>query len=154
MVEITSGEGVAKVDLVSNRSDVNIGKYETGEIDMNDISAFNVGGSSIDRSKPVGSTQQGKMTHELREQYEKGKGGYSGRDGYDYCHGIGILSENSVNGNIRIPRYGNEREGLTRGNRWVNQLYKERNGTVTRLVFSIGSSNMKVEQLKPTGLRR
>jgi len=150
MVDITSGEGIAKVSLVWNSSKVNIGNYITGEIDMGDISAFNIGGNTIDRGKPVGATQQGKLIHELREQYEKGKAGFTGEQGYRQAHNRAIDAENAVNGNIRLPN----RDPFTRGNRAVRQFFREKDGSTSNVVYSINSRRMTVEQPKPSGLIR
>jgi hypothetical protein len=146
MVDITSGEGVANVNLVWDKSDVNVGNYRTGEVDMADISAFNISGNSVDRSKPVGATQQGKLIHEVREQYEKGRYG----NNYDAHHQRAIRAENAVNGNIRLTN----REGFTRGNRAYRQFFREKDGTITTVVYSINSRRMTVEQRRPTGAIR
>jgi RHS repeat-associated protein len=150
MVDITSGDGVAKVSLVWDKSDVNVGNYRTGEVDMADISAFNIGGNSVDMSKPVGATQQGKLIHEVREQYEKGRAGYTGDQGYRSSHARAIGAENAVNGNIRLTN----REGFTRGNKAVRQYFREKDGTITTVVYSINSRRMAVEQRRPTGVIR
>ena len=49
------------------------------------------------------ATKQGKLIHELVEQFGKAKAGYEkgSRNGYVNNHKKGVIAENSVNGNVR-----------------------------------------------------
>ena len=137
MVDVTSGNGVANITLVNNDSNVNIGRYDNGFVDMGDISQFNAWGSY-----PTGAMQQGKLIHETVEQYTKAKLGYSNDGktvGYDFSHRRGVDAENSVNGNISST------EQYRPGVYIVN--YKERNGSVTTVSYTTSRRRMTVNQV-------
>ncbi|MCU0391489.1 MAG: hypothetical protein MUE81_10255 [Thermoflexibacter sp.] len=139
--------------LVLNSDDVNVGHYGKSQLDMGDIIQFNQGGSDIDYSKPTGATQQGKLIHETVEQYEKAKMDipYGSQAGYNVAHPPAIQAENAVNGNER-----QEKGRLGRGVTF--QYFKEKNGTMTEVRYTLGSSfgffsePMKVTQTKSTKL--
>jgi hypothetical protein len=132
--------------LVSGSSDVHIGKYETGELDIADLEQFN-DMSGINTSKPTGATRQGKLIHESVEQYEQQKMGFDGtKYGYNGAHETAVNAENAVNGN-RIIGKKYVSPGV------VGEIRREKDGSQTHTQFSIKRGIINVTQLrKPEGL--
>jgi len=86
----------AVINVKYGASDVALGNYKNNTIDIADIMQFDDLGKGA-------STKQGKLTHELVEQFGKAKSGFKkGSDlGYEGNHKRGIAAENRVNGSIR-----------------------------------------------------
>ncbi len=80
-----------------------MGRYSDGAIDVADIAQY----KSMDPAAPSqpAATQQGKMMHELREQYGKVISGIKpgSSNMYQHNHERAIGWENSVNGNTCLP---------------------------------------------------
>jgi RHS repeat-associated protein len=88
---------------VYGSKNVNTGSFETGQIDMANIDQFPE--YDPQRKEQEGPTKQGKLMHEVREQFKKA----SGEKSYDKAHGGlggGVYWENHVNGNVRKPEDG------------------------------------------------
>lgn len=136
-----------RIGVVSGSSDVDIGDYDTHLVDVADVEQFNNATSDVDRSRPIGATRQGKLTHELVEQAEQAK---RGSPGYNWDHSAAIMAENRVNGNTRLPKY----ERYVQGTSVIQQVYKEKNGQYSPVRIQVTGPVTYVQQLKPTGLPR
>jgi RHS repeat-associated protein len=136
-----------KIGIVSGSSNVDIGDYDTHLVDIADVEQFNNANSSVDRSQPVGATQQGKVTHELVEQAGQAKRGY---DAYKTDHAAAIQAENRVNGNTRMT----SREGGYEARGLHLQVYREKNGQESSVYINTSGPVIRVQQLKPYGLPR
>jgi len=79
----------AKVAVKGGKTDVAIGNFATNTIDICDINQFDNMGQGA-------ATKQGKLIHELSEQFGKAKG-----MGRDAAHEKGKAAENRVNGTTR-----------------------------------------------------
>jgi RHS repeat-associated protein len=94
---VTNSSGRTNITFVYGDSEVVIGQFESGKIDMADILQFDE--YQHGKAYQEGPTRQGKLVHELIEQKVKQA------DGHKY-HGIphrrGISRENAVNGNERL----------------------------------------------------
>ena len=86
----------AVIDVVYGSSEVRIGHYQDNKIDIADINNFDNMGKGA-------ATKQGKLIHELVEQFGKAKKGHKKGESYgrEYNHKKGIAAENKVNGTIR-----------------------------------------------------
>lgn len=145
-------ETTIDIKIVEDHSDVNVGNYKNQKIDIADIDQYNQGGIGVDREQPVGATKQGKLTHEVVEQYEKAKSGYGNQntsDGYTSSHATAIKAENEVNGNTRLE----EKSNVPAVGK-ANQYYREKNGTVSEVTVTTNKSTQQVTQVKPTALPR
>jgi RHS repeat-associated protein len=86
------------IGLVAGDNNVLVGSYETGQIDMDDVSAFGNGEFA---------TSAGALGHEIAEQTEKQHMGLpsisqDGGQGYLHAHNnVAIPVENAINGTIR-----------------------------------------------------
>ena len=137
--DVIDGNGIAYTSWVYNDPNVEIGNYETSQIDIGDISQFNNMGEG-------GATKQGKFSHEMVEQMAKSRGGYGkGSKGSsrnrDDSHAAGIRSENRVNGNKRLKN-----ETDSNPTRAVQRF--EQGQSIIRVEYTRGNSNMKVNQIK------
>ncbi|NLK57268.1 MAG: RHS repeat-associated core domain-containing protein [Bacteroidales bacterium] len=90
----------AQIGVVWGSKEICIGNYKKNTIDIADINQFDDLGKGL-------ATKQGKLIHELKEQFRKAQLGYKKGDdgGYNSSHKSGIAAENRVNGSYR----GNER---------------------------------------------
>ena len=81
------------IDVYYGSKDVLIGNYKNNAIDVADMEQFNIMGDG-------GVTAQGKLVHEMVEQYRKAYHGNEKGDnmGYDFCHKAGCISEGKVYG--------------------------------------------------------
>lgn len=118
---------IAQIDVKYGSSEINTGNYIKNAIDVADINQFDDLGKGL-------ATKQGKLTHELVEQFEKAASGYKkGQDGgYSYNHPKGINAENRVNMSYR------DNAERTVGRRVYQQKYT-RNG-MTRY-YNINTNN-------------
>ena len=135
--KITNDENVTtKIGLVKDTKDVTIGKYDSGDIDMGDVVKFDVPEGSTN----VGVTSQGKLIHEMHEQYERAR--YGERPGmrmyYGDAHKAGIHVENMVNGTTR----GEE----SNGRYYYTISYKEKNGSITSVSYTKRTSLMQIQR--------
>ncbi len=87
--------GTTTVDIVANDSTVEIGSFETGQIDILDAKKL----GSSDLSTPQFVSTQGAIGHEIAEQYDKQKSLVV--TDYSKSHAEGIKAENAVNGSVR-----------------------------------------------------
>ncbi|MDL2230805.1 RHS repeat-associated core domain-containing protein [Bacteroidales bacterium OttesenSCG-928-L19] len=113
----------AKVSVKGGKTDITIGNFETSTIDIFDIKQFDDMGKGA-------ATKQGKLTHELSEQFGKAKG-----MGYNAAHQRGTNSENKVNGSIRGKEYYNR--GV------MNQEYSK-NGVMTKYQYKTSDPIIRV----------
>ena len=81
------------IDVYYGSKDVLIGNYRNNAIDVADMEQFNL-------LEDGGVTAQGKLVHEMVEQYRKAFYGNEKGDnmGRDICHKAGCVSEGKVNG--------------------------------------------------------
>jgi hypothetical protein len=92
--KIINNESVVSLDIVHNESDVTVGNFQKGSIDVADVSQFPQFDPNKDNQD--GPTQAGKIIHETSEQFNKVKKG-----GFETSHDRAISYENSTNGNER-----------------------------------------------------
>ena len=128
---------VVNMAVYNGKEGVDIGRYSDGAIDVADMFQF----APMDPNAAVqpAATQQGKMMHELREQYGKVISGVpSGSSNmYRHNHERAVGWENSVNRNTRLI------DGVQSRNVFI-QSYQLPNGTVNRLLVRTGIPIMKV----------
>ena len=128
---------VVNMAVYNGKEGVDIGRYSDGAIDVADMSQF----APMDPNAAVqpAATQQGKMMHELREQYGKVISGVpSGSSNmYRHNHERAVGWENSVNRNTRLI------DGVQSRNVFI-QSYQLPNGTVNRLLVRTGIPIIKV----------
>jgi RHS repeat-associated protein len=93
--EIISNNEFTNISLVGNDSSVEIGSYQTGEIDVADV--FRLGDSDLSSSEYVSA--QGAIAHELYEQFDKQ---VLKQTEQMESHKRGIEVENKVNGSNRV----------------------------------------------------
>lgn len=85
-----------KIDIVENDSSIEIGSYDTGQIDITDVQKL--GSSNL--TKPEFVSSQGAIGHEVAEQYNKQVTSLSNPSQYS-SHLQGLKVENSINGSFR-----------------------------------------------------
>ena len=131
---IINGEKIAQVDAVYGSRDVVIGSYTKNAIDVADIDQFdNLGEGPC--------TKQGKLIHELVEQYYKADNGIdkgSDKDYNDAHYYNGIPSENKINGSYRKD-FSPIRSKYT-------QSYTDKKGRVTNYTYSSKDPILKVSK--------
>ncbi len=93
LTELTTGDGVATINVDRRRSDVHTGRFNLETIDVSDISQFN------SQLSELGGTQGGKIAHEFREQYTSQTAPYE--MGFSEAHRAGVAAENRVNMSVR-----------------------------------------------------
>ena len=84
------------IDVVANDKSVEIGSYDTGQIDIAD--AMKLGSSNLTAPEFVSS--QGAIGHEIAEQYDKQVTSLS-NPSRNASHSQGIRVENVINGSVR-----------------------------------------------------
>ena len=82
------------VDIVANDPTVEIGSFDTGQIDIADTRKL----GSSDLKTPNFVSTQGAMGHEMSEQYAKQALGMQ----YTPAHSYGLKNENAINGSVRV----------------------------------------------------
>lgn len=134
---------VVNMAVYNGKEGVDTGRYSDGAIDVADMSQF----APMDPNAAVqpAATQQGKMMHELREQYGKVISGVpSGSSNMIlHNHERAIGWENSVNRNTRLPDKVYRNGGVS------VQAYQLPNGTVNRLLVGTGIPIIKVTPYVP-----
>ena len=123
---------VATIDVVYGSKDVTIGNYQSNKIDIADIDQYDNMGEGL-------CSKQGKLIHELVEQFGKAKDGVpkGSNDNYQKNHKKGIVSENKINGSIR----GQDR--YDRGVYKTTYTKKERSTTYS---YSVSEPIIKVNK--------
>ena len=126
------------INLVSADADVAVGNYDRSAIDVDDVAQFPVLGQKTDEQP--GPTQAGKILHEVREQTVKQvvQGLRPGQEGSipqkEKAHQSGILFENSVNGNTRLPDVYTRHGAIQKFEMKNGVVNKYHVGTNTRIV--------------------
>ena len=131
---IINGEKIAKVDVVYGSRDVAIGSYTNNAIDVADIDQFDNLGEGL-------CTKQGKLIHELVEQYYKADNGIvKGSDkNYNEAHYYnGIPSENKINRSCR--------KDFTPKRSTYTQSYTDKKGRKTEYTFNSNDSILIVNK--------
>lgn len=105
---------VVRQDVVSNSQDVEVGNFDTNQLDISDVQQF-------DKAGKGGATSAGTLIHETIEQLDNANQGMGPGEGltsaeFDRAHQKATKAENRVNGNIRVE--GDD-----------SDVFKERNGT-------------------------
>lgn len=131
----TDNETTAEISVNYGSSDVTIGNYKNNAIDIADVNQFDDMGKGS-------ATKQGKLIHELTEQYGKAHDGIEkGSDlGYNDNHSKGKASENSVNGSTR------GKESYTPRGRVYSTTYTDKNGKNTTYSYSTKDPIINVEK--------
>lgn len=125
---------VARQEVVSNSKDVEVGNFDTNQLDISDVQQF-------DKAGKGGSTTAGALIHETIEQLDKANQGMGPGESltsaeFGQAHQKASKAENKVNGNTRVE--GND-----------SDMFKERNGTKTRqTVSSTSTGSIKVIKTK------
>ena len=131
---IINGEKIAKVDVVYGSRDVAIGSYTNNAIDVADIDQFDNLGEGL-------CTKQGKLIHELVEQYYKADNGIvKGSDkNYNEAHYYnGIPSENKINRSYR--------KDLSPIRSKYTQSYTDKKGHKTEYTYNSKDPILKVSK--------
>ncbi|WP_295960164.1 hypothetical protein [uncultured Alistipes sp.] len=130
--------------VYNGKAGVNTGRYSDGAIDVADM--FQFAPMNPNAAVQPAATQQGKMMHELREQYGKVISGVpSGSSNMIlHNHERAIGWENAVNRNTRLP------DKVYRNGGVVVQSYQLSNGTVNRLLVR---TEIPIIKVTPYGSR-
>ncbi len=115
------------ISLVESDNSVEIGSYDTGEIDVADISKL--GNSDLSSKEYISA--QGAIAHEIEEQYDKQ---IKKSNNQIQSHRNGVISENVVNGSIRAE---SQAVGFTTTN--------GEKGTILKSTTTIGTASKKVD---------
>lgn len=125
---------VARQEVVSNSKDVEVGNFDTNQLDISDVQQF-------DKAGKGGSTTAGALIHETIEQLDKANQGMGPGESltsaeFYQAHQKASKAENRVNRNTRVE--GDD-----------SDVFKERNGTKTRqAVSSTSTGSIKVIKTK------
>ncbi|MBK7173649.1 MAG: hypothetical protein IPH84_10560 [Bacteroidales bacterium] len=132
----TDNKTTAEISVNYGSSDVTIGNYKNNAIDIADVNQFDDMGKGS-------ATKQGKLIHELKEQYGKAQDGIEkGSDlGFKVNHSNGKASENSVNGSIRGKESYSPRGSV------YSSTYTDKNGKNTTYSYSTKDPIIKVEKI-------
>ena len=132
---IINGEKIAQVDAVYGSRDVVIGSYTKNAIDVTDADQFdNLGEGTC--------TKQGKLIHELVEQYYKADNGIGKVSDKDYNNSHyynGIPSENKINRSCR--------KDFTPKRSTYTQSYTDKKGRKTEYTFNSNDSILIVKNI-------
>ena len=129
-----SSKTVVREEVVSNSREVEVGNFDTNQLDISDVQQF-------DKAGKRGTTSAGALIHETIEQLDKANQGMGPGESqtsaeFERAHQKATSVENRVNGNTRVE--GNN-----------SDVYKERNGTKTRQVVSpTGTGGIRVLKTK------
>lgn len=131
---------IVNMAVYNGKEGLDMGRYSDGAIDVADIAQY----KSMDPAVPSqpAATQQGKMMHELREQYGKVISGIKpgSNNMYQHNHERAIGWENSVNGNTRLKD-----EVYGRG--VIMQSYQLPNGKINKVLVTTGIPSNKSRTL-------
>ena len=141
---------VVNMAVHNGNAGIDNGRYSDGAIDVADMSQF--APMNPNAAVQPAATQQGKMMHELREQYGKVISGIPvGSDNmYQRNHERAIGWENSINRNTRLS------DRVYRNGGGYIQSFQMPNGTINRLLITNGSYSNKpspIIKVTPYGSR-
>jgi RHS repeat-associated protein len=154
---ITSLEtGKVSMSVVNNSNLVDVGSFETGQIDIGDINQYdNITNTS---GEPTVYSGTGKLIHEMSEQFQKQ---VVGADMFD-AHNTGIRDENSYNGSVRpvaVMRNGtmvapasDESMNANSTKYTHRQNVKSSNGNTVTVVETYNVTNSKEVRKNPSTL--
>jgi hypothetical protein len=148
--------GMTRIGVVNNSDQVDVGSFETGQIDVGDMAKYdNINNTS---GEPAVYTGNGKMIHEMQEQFQKQT---ANADAFD-AHNSGIRAENSYNGSTRpvaVMRNGmmvapasdeSMNQGLTKFTH--RQNVRTGNGTTVTVVETYNVTNTKEIKKDPSAV--